>query len=666
MKPLPLTLALLLALAAPIAAAPEAAHPTSADLVRLVAASELRLSPDGARAVFVRSTATLDSTAKPSEDDTRGGWTRDRQLWLLDLASGESHALTQGDDPPSSPRFSPDGATLAFVRRGGGKAHVLLLPLSGGEPRVVDTGALEPEDVRFSPDGRSLAFLAPAALSDSEVRARWQRGGAIRWEHEFRARRLWTLPLAGGKPQAVTADDYDVVAWDWAPDGHRFALLSSASADPYLESSLQTARIVDDQGRELARLAREPSTYDGLAWSPDGAHVALLGLNDGLSNLNALLVWDASGNRARDLADTRDHTFEYLAWSADSRSLLVTEKARTRSRLLRVPLAGGQGAPLPFSGRVIDGEPQRGARGARLVFLSSTDRAPDDVTVLELASGQVRLATHLNPQVDSWPLGTQKVVRWKDAEGVEIEGLLTVSPAARPGAPAPLVVVPHGGPDDVTQERFSPLTQYFASRGYSVFRPNYRGGTGYGFAFYAANRNRFGEIEQADIESGVDALIASGDASPGQLYFGGWSWGGYITAWTIGHVHRYRAAVAGAAVSDAMLSYSLSDINHGVAAQWEYEGDPWRQLEHFDRPNPIRSAREMRTPTLILHGQADNRVPFQSSIQLYRALADQGVDVTFWAYPREDHGFVEPAHRVHYVRAWADWYDAHAAATPAP
>jgi len=351
---------------------------------------------------------------------------------------------------------------------------------------------------------------------------------------------------------------------------------------------------------------------------------------------------------------------------ADSRSLLVTEKARTRSRLLRVPLAGGQGAPLPFSGRVIDGEPQRGARGARLVFLSSTDRAPDDVTVLELASGQVRLATHLNPQVDSWPLGTQKVVRWKDAEGVEIEGLLTVSPAARPGAPAPLVVVPHGGPDDVTQERFSPLTQYFASRGYSVFRPNYRGGTGYGFAFYAANRNRFGEIEQADIESGVDALIASGDASPGQLYFGGWSWGGYITAWTIGHVHRYRAAVAGAAVSDAMLSYSLSDINHGVAAQWEYEGDPWRQLEHFDRPNPIRSAREMRTPTLILHGQADNRVPFQSSIQLYRALADQGVDVTFWAYPREDHGFVEPAHRVHYVRAWADWYDAHAAATPAP
>ena len=137
------------------------------------------------------------------------------------------------------------------------------------------------------------------------------------------------------------------------------------------------------------------------------------------------------------------------------------------------------------------------------------------------------------------------------------------------------------------------------------------------------------------------------------------SWGGYLTAWTIGHVNRYRAAVAGAAVSDVTLSYSLSDINHGVAAQWEYRGDPWRQPEHFDRVNPIRSAIRMKTPTLVLHGQADARVPFQSSIQLYRALADLGVEVRFWAYPREDNGFVEPAHRVHYIRAWVDWYDAH-------
>jgi dipeptidyl aminopeptidase/acylaminoacyl peptidase len=240
---------------------------------------------------------------------------------------------------------------------------------------------------------------------------------------------------------------------------------------------------------------------------------------------------------------------------------------------------------------------------------------------------------------------------------VTIEGVLTLAPGAHEGAPAPIIVMPHGGPDDVTTTRFSALTQYFASRGYSVLRPNYRGSFGYGFDFYAANRNRFGEIEQADIESGVDQLIKDGLADPKQLYFGGWSWGGYITTWMVTHVHRYRAAVAGAAVSDVMHSYSLSDINHGLAAQWEFKGDPWNQLSQFDRPNTIRYVKDCTTPLLLLHGQADTRVPFSESVQFYRALKDLGRSVQFYAYPRENHGFVEPAHRVDYVKRWVDWYD---------
>ncbi len=199
-----------------------------------------------------------------------------------------------------------------------------------------------------------------------------------------------------------------------------------------------------------------------------------------------------------------------------------------------------------------------------------------------------------------------------------------------------------------------------------MLRPNYRGSFGYGFAFYAANRNRFGEVEQADIESGVDQLVRDGLADPAQLYFGGWSWGGYIATWTAAHVHRYRAIVAGAAVSDVTHSYSLSDINHGVAAQWEYRGDPWNQTEHFDRVNPIRYVTQVKTPLLLLHGQADARVPFAESVQFFRALKDLGREVEFWAYPREDHGFTEGAHRVDYVKRWVDWYDAHAAAPATP
>lgn len=651
------SLALLLALAAPAARAGEAAHPRSEDLVQLRAPGDLRLSPDGTRAVFTLASASFDSAATPKDGDTKGGWTRERPLWVVDLTTRASRALTTGEALVSSPAFAPDGRSVLFVRARDGAAKLQSLPLDGGEARVIATGALEPGSPAYSPDGRWIAFLAESPASDSTKRARWARGGAEHWEHEWTDTRLWVVPAEGGEPRALTTGT-NVTGFRWAPDSKRFALLTSADADPYKASGLLTVRVIDTQGRELRTLSREPSAYDAFEWAPDGHSLALVGLDGGLSNPNALLLWDVEGGAVRPLTTDPDHTFGGIQWSADGRALFAVWKARTETKLVRWPLAGAP-AVLPFTGRVITSEPLRDAAGRRLVFLSGTNDTPDEVTTFDPATGRTTVATDLNPQVAGWRRGRTEVVRWTDAEGVALEGLLTVSPDSRPGAPAPLMVMPHGGPDDVTEQRFSALTQYFASRGYSVFRPNYRGSLGYGFALYAANRNRFGEVEQADIESGVDALIAAGKADPAKLYFGGWSWGGYITSWMVGHVHRYVAAVAGAAVSDVYVQYSLSDINHGISSQWEFEGDPWRQPEHFDRVNPIRYAKDVTTPLLLLHGEADTRVGFPASVEMYRALSDLGREVEFWAYPREDHGFAEPAHRVDYVRRWADWYDAH-------
>jgi dipeptidyl aminopeptidase/acylaminoacyl peptidase len=294
------------------------------------------------------------------------------------------------------------------------------------------------------------------------------------------------------------------------------------------------------------------------------------------------------------------------------------------------------------------------------VFLSGWEDQTLAPTAFDLGGAAVRTLADLNPQVKNWTLGSQQLVHWRNSEGVEIEGLLMLPPRARPGVKLPLIVFPHGGPDDVTTRRFSGYTACFAARGYAVLRPNYRGSLAYGHDFYAANRGRFGDIETHDIEGGVDALIASGRVDPNQLYFGGWSWGGYISAWTLTHQTRYRAIVVGAGVNDVSFSYSTSDINHGRAAQWEYQGDPWHQTANFDRANPIRFATNAKTPTLILHGEEDTRVPFADSRILYRALRDVGCPVKFYAYPREDHNFVEPAHAVHVLSVWVDWFDAHA------
>ena len=640
------------------ALAGEAAHPTSADLVRLHTASDLVLSPDGRQVAYTLATAEFDSSAIVASDDQKTGWKRERQVFVTDVATRQSRQLTRGDALVSDLCWSPDGRTLAFIRHAGEHDAIFLLSMQGGEPRRVDTGELEPSAVSFSPDGAWLGFLAQEPLDEHEKLWRHERGGAVHWEFEFPETRLYRIAVAGGAAQVVPGTT-QIVGYRWAPDSKRVALVTSASGDPYLVSNVDRVSVVmAADGGFVSTLDLPEGAYTVAEWSPDGRSLLVPGLNGGLSNVNALYVADAATGKVRNIVATADLSFASAAWSADGKSVLAVVRRGTATTLERFTAgARTSGTPLPFSGRVVVSDLVADAHLDRYAFLSSTDRTPEQVTLFDPTSARTQVVTNLDPHVATWPLGTTRVVHWRNAEGVTIEGVLTLAPGAHEGAPAPLIVMPHGGPDDVTTTRFSALVQYFASRGYSVLRPNYRGSFGYGFDFYAANRGRFGDIEQEDIEGGVDQLIHDRLADAGQLNFGGWSWGGYITTWMVTHVHRYRGAVAGAAVSDVMHSYSLSDINHGLAAQWEYRGDPWNQLSQFDRPNPIRYVKDCTTPLLLLHGQADTRVPFAESVQFYRALKDLGRRVQFYAYPRENHGFVEPAHRVDYVKRWADWYD---------
>lgn len=641
-----------------------AGRPSASDFVSLAAVADLAISRDGRFLAYAVSRAEADTSATPSAEDTRGGWKRTRRLELLELSTGTTRTLTAGEDPPGSPAFSPDGLTLGFLRKG----SIWLLPLAGGEAVRVDTGKRKPESFRFSPDGRSIAFVATDEASEREIESEWRSGGAFEWESQWRNSRLWIVPATGGTVRAASPDSVHITEFEWAPDGLRLAALTSRSSDPYQAFNFLVPRVLDArEGRILATLERKTdsfgSAYGPPVWTPDGKSVLMTGLNGGLSNANALLLWNVATGQVRDLAPHRDFTFAALAASSDGRSVFAALQDRTETRVLRFAFSGGAPQDVGFRGRVAGGALIADPQGKRLFFLSSTPAEPSEVTEYDLTRKRSRVLTQLHPEVAGWPFGRTEVVRWTCPEGVVLEGLLTRPPGAT--SATPLVVLPHGGPDGVSQAQFSSQVQYLATRGYAVFNPNYRGGVGYGFAFYEANRGRLGDIEQMDIESGVDSLIARGLADPDRLFYGGWSWGGYLSAWTLGHVQRYRAFVVGAGVNDVSFSYTSSDINHGVASQWEYRGDPWRQTAQFDRANPVRYAKDMHTPTLILHGQADDRVHFLNGLTLYRALVDVGTPVQFFAYPREPHGFTEPAHLVHRLETWARWYDEHGGAVVA-
>jgi dipeptidyl aminopeptidase/acylaminoacyl peptidase len=665
------TAALLLAfspaVAVPPVSTPGEVRPTALDVVSLSDLGGVALSPDGSRVAWSLRQKSFDPSArapadfepaKAGEADLKAGWKVTTQIWTAPAGGGEPRQLTFASEPSSGPVWSPDGTTLGFLRKKDGKARIHLLSLGGGEARVLDTGTAEPTSFAFAPDGRRIAFTATPALPDGEKQSRWASAGVVRWDREWQPNLLYTIDLAGGSPRAVTSTNLNVVAFDWSPDGKRFAAILSPTSDPYeVSSAVRPAIVTPQEGEASVRwLEEKPGSLGAILWSPDGKYVAYDMAVGTLSLMNHLVVREVDGGGRWNAASRLDPTIWSFAWSGDGSSLLALVADRTVSRIYRLARDGSSARDVGLAGRVTRGPLAADKAGRRLAFGSSTSLEPADPTVLDVASGRAKVVAQVNPQAANWPRVETEVVSWKDPEGTVVEGILTLPPGAGRGAKLPLWVFPHGGPDDVSQVGFSGWVRFFAARGYAVLRPNYRGSTGYGLDFYAANRGRLGDVEFADIESGVDSLIAAGRVDPARLVYGSWSWGGYLTAWTIGHTRRYRAAMAGAAIVDTISQYALSDINHGAAAAWEYKGNPWLQPEQFDRSNPLRFLRDARTPTLIAHGQADDRVPFMQGLILYRALRDVGCEVELLAFPREPHGFQEPAHAVHLLRAWADWY----------
>lgn len=646
---------------ASVAEAHSDSHPLARDIAAMRRPLDVRISPDGERVAYLVRIPAFDPKAKPSDTDAMAGWKVENQIVMVGRTGGESRTLTRAPEPVLSFRWAPDGRSIAFLRSRDKSATLHRLPIDGGEAELINTGELEPETFEWSPDGKSIAFIATPPLTATQKEAAFRSGGVVDEDTRHRAAHLFVVPSGGGEPRRVTPGPEHIASFVWSPDGRRFAVTQSRSSDPYEVGTEVMPRIIAaSDGALVQDLEARLRLISDLRWSPDGQKVAYLRGDDTLSLLNTIVVHDVASKKSWSAAAALDPTIGAYVWSGDSKRLTLLVHERTYSKLVQIPVGGGPAKDLGRTSRLIGGGIGDTDKSGRFLAVnSSTSVDPASPSVIELDKGAVRVVAQPNPDAARWTMGRTEVVRWQSGEGFEIEGLLVTTPHAEPGRPPPLVVMPHGGPDGVSQEGFSAWAQYFAARGYSVFQPNYRGSIGYGRAFYAQNRGRLGGIELQDIESGVDSLIQSRKVDPARLYYGGWSWGGYLTAFTIGNTKRYRAAMVGAGVIDVISQYVLSDINHGASAEWEFKGNPWKAPQRFDESNPLRLLHRVVTPTLVVHGDEDGRVPPMNAMVIYRALKDVGCEVRLLRYPREPHGFKEPAHVAHMLESWAAWFDSH-------
>lgn len=398
-------------------------------------------------------------------------------------------------------------------------------------------------------------------------------------------------------------------------------------------------------------------------FSPDGQSIAYTASDEPVTwaFTSHVYVLPAEGGEPRRIAATFDEQPNLIGWSADSQVLYFTETHGTVSRLSALPIDGGEpramseGGPDVFSATLNHSRTTFGFSG------QSAD-VPPEAFVSAVDEWSPTRVSAANADIPPHPIPRTEEVRWTAPDGLEIEGLVTYPVGYEPGQQVPLLVIAHGGPTGVMTRTFVanlgvyPVATY-AAEGFAVFRPNFRGSSGYGREFRYANYDDWGVGDYEDIMSGVDHLVEEGVADPDRLGFMGWSYGGYMTSQVITKTDRFRAASVGAAVTNLMSFTGTADVP-GFIPDY-FDGEFWEDLDPYAQHSAMFNVQGVTTPTLIQHGERDARVPLSQGQELYNALVRQDVTAQMVVYPRQPHGLQEPRLLIDAGQRNLEWFRTH-------
>jgi dipeptidyl aminopeptidase/acylaminoacyl peptidase len=488
------------------------------------------------------------------------------------------------------------------------------------------------------------------------------------FEGDFRYQHAWVVEIASKQATRITEGvSYTVQgAPSWSPDGRRFVFAGAAT--PMLRDERRDIFVAEISTRQIEKISTNPGTDATPRWSSDGATIAWLAepntaqpLPDGtMSSVilsQRLMLYDV---KSRSVKDTSNPSFDVAAggpvWTNEGRRVLFVSGRRAYSEAFAYDLSSGTYAQLTER-RTINGISV--AANARTIAV--TMDAPDSATEIyatDPSFASPRRLTNTNPQLAEIAQGETEVVTWKSSDGAVVEGVLLKPVGFQSGTRYPTLVVAHGGPAGayVNGFRLGGLEggQVWAGKGWAVFYPNPRGSTNYGEKTLRANVNDWGGGDFKDIMSGVDALIARGIADPDKLAHIGWSYGGYMTAWVITQTTRFKAAMVGAGLTNMWSMYGTNDIPSVLIAYFGGIPNKATLPLYLDR-SAMTHIDNVTTPTLILHGANDERVPVGQAYELYRGLKDRGKTTELVFYPREGHGITEYYHQKDRMQRIYDW-----------
>ena len=656
------------------AAAPplDAAPPpfTATEMMKLKRLSDPQLSPDGSEVAFVLTEVELQAA------------TRNSDLWLVPLAGGEPRRLTANPGSDTRPRFSPDGRSLAFLSTRGGSSQVWQLELAGGEPRQLTSLATDVDAFEWLGPAR-LALVSAvfpecgaddacnakrlaAAGKPSTARAydellyrHWDSWGDGRRSH------VLSLPLGGGAtidltPGGDDAPPFNLGGEDWgvAPDGSEVCV-SRKDAKGEAWSTNAELYLIPAAGGEPKRISDAPGYDSGCRYSPDGRLLAYRSQPRAgyESDRWRLVVYERASGSKRTLSEGFDRQVDSAVFSPDSRTLYLTAEDNGLSPVFSVPVAGGAVTPV-LGGAGTLGDLAVSRDGRTIVATQATLTHPAEIVRFSADGKGLARVTRVNDELlKGFSLRAGESVSYTGAAQKSVQAWVVRPPDFDPARKYPLLVLIHGGPQgswpDGWSFRWNP--QVFASAGYFVFMPNPRGSTGWGQAFTDDINGDWGGKAYEDVMKGTDFALALPGVDATRLAAAGASFGGYMIDWIAGHSDRFKALVTHDGVFDLVSMYGATE--ELWFPEWELGGPYWSHPEGYTRHNPREFVKSFKTPTLVIHGERDYRVPLEQSLGMFTALRRQGVPARLLTFPDENHWVLKPWNSVRWYSEVVGWLD---------
>jgi len=650
-----------------------AASLTAADLMKLARLSDPQVSPDGRTVAYTASQPNL--AANNSNSD----------LWVVPLAGGEARRLTNHPTADSRPRWSPDGKVIGFLSRRGGAQQVYSVEPRGGEPRQltrVESGVesflwITPQQLLVVsdvyPDCQGKKPPAAAVVCNKQKAEQAGKPTAARaydellyrhwdtWEDGKRTH-LLVVPTDGSDAIDLTLGSRDVPPFNLAgpddfavsPDGKEVAFARNDDRQPALSTNADLFVVPTAGGPE--RKLPAALGYDGSPqYSPDGKSIAFR--SQARAGYEAdrwrLMVYDRASGAVREVTTGFADHVEAFAWSPDSGTIYFTAGVNARTPVFAVSAAGGA---VRMVSQGSFGDLSIGGDGQFLVTTAvSLTHPPEIVRIGVDGAAPSRLTRANDALLHPFGLREGESVTYTGAAGKTVQAWIVRPPAFDPAKKYPLLVLIHGGPQGVWSDSwtFRWNAQVFAAAGYVVFAPNPRGSTGWGQEFVDDVNRDWGGRAYEDVMKGTDFAEALPYVEKGRTVAAGASYGGYMVNWIAGHTDRFKALVSHDGIFDLPSMYGSTE--ELWFTDWEFGGPPWENPEVYARHNPAAFAKNFKTPTLVVHGELDYRVPLEQGMGMFTALQRKGVPSRLLVFPDENHWVLKPANSVRWYQEVLDW-----------